>query len=550
MSRVAKLAPPPAHEARPVPAWYGDGRSATLHRYLSDDFVPQFLQDLADGSLATAESKAWLQEDRFADDGALVLRQPVHRAFYVLSAELRCRVPGEPPLDPRKVASAGMVVRRLRKDGVEEAWTLLRGVPIGWEPALQDGDPDVARRIARVRGAPPPDERLPYSGELSHPMHATTALDGEGRARTIVWGFVPVGSGSRPLELPPAMKSRFARPGKKGPAAGDELAAARLDMARQFEQALPQPFGSRSGSSARADGWHIDDGRASPAFIELLDVLVRQQQLATEPTSPAKATLEQRLDRFELVRRAAKDDRSLDRTLLDWLKAVRADAASEQRLQAWLDLARAQLPAIPSGDRFALPLPDAGGNLDGSVFIDADEAQQLRAELVATHGARVEEAIDDLTVPRFGQRDDDLYVAVPFVRVREGGCEHVRFGPPSPLFRVAAPLDAQAARPVQIQLPKLSDLRKALPKASFLAPDDLAEKLLSLPVGKGLTPDLAPTAANAFGLCWIFSFSLPAITICALIVLMIVLSLLDIVFRWMPYVFLRLPLFCLGIKKP
>jgi hypothetical protein len=549
---------PTAHATRPVAPWYGETGRSSLHRYLADDFVPQFLADLGDGSLATSEAKAWLQQDRFGQGGELVLRQPVHRAFYVLSAEVSCLVPGRPPLDPRKIASAGMVIRRRPPGGADEAWTLLRGVALGWEPALPDVDPEVARRIARLRGEFARDEGKPYSGEQVHPMHATTAVDDAGRTRTVIWGFVPVGSGSRPIEPPPAMRARLARGNtKKKGAAATELDAAKSDMAAKVAGALSLPFGTRAGTSARSDGRYLKDGQAAPALIELLDLLVRQLQVGATPARTENAAIEARLDRWPLL---DQDGHAVGTSVLQWLRAIRRDPAEsgsavkddEARLQAWLAAGAPLALTMSSSSYWGTRVPAAQrsdlNNRD--LVVSADEAQQLRAELVESHGARVAQAIDDLVVPRFGQRDDDLYVAIPFVRVREAGCEHVWFGQPSREFRVAAPLDPEAARPIQIQLPKLSDLKKALPKASFLAPDDLAEKLLSIPGAKGLTPDLAPAAANAFGLCWMFSFSLPAITLCALIVLMIVLSLLDIVFRWMPYVFLRLPMFCLGIKKP
>ncbi len=550
------LAPPAAHRARILTPWYGGSGRASLHRYLSDDFVPQFLHDLAEGSLDDPDAKAWLEEDRFGEGGSLVLRQPVHRAFYLVSAEVCCDVPGRPPLDPKKIASAGMVIRRDAPGAADEAWTLLRGVAIGWEPALSGVDPDVARRAARVRGLPFRDDGRPYSGELTHPMHSTTAVDAQGRRRTIVWGFVPVGSGSRPLSLPAAARSRLSRVGKDGKrkngssnptsAAAAELEKAKAQMRALMEQALARPFGARAGTTARADGVHVKGGVPTRAFAELVDSLVRIHQVGSDPAQPQNARLESRVDRwrFDVFEGAG-------RSLLDWLRAVRKEASDERRLGAWLDTNLPLSIGLAAESYLAARLPDAGGHqLDERLVVSDDEAQQLRAELVESHGARVSEAIDDLPVPRFGQRDDDLYVAIPFVRVREEGCEHVHFGPPTVPFRVAAPLDPQAARPVHIPLPRLSDLKKALPKASFLAPDDLAEKLLGLPMGKGLTPDLAPMAANSFGLCWMFSFSLPAITLCAVICLMIVLSLLDLVFRWMPFIFLRLPMFCLGIKKP
>jgi hypothetical protein len=46
-----------------------------------------------------------------------------------------------------------------------------------------------------------------------------------------------------------------------------------------------------------------------------------------------------------------------------------------------------------------------------------------------------------------------------------------------------------------------------------------------------------------------FSFSIPVITLCAMILLMIMINLLNLVFRWLPWAFLALPRLCLKIAS-
>jgi hypothetical protein len=191
-----------------------------------------------------------------------------------------------------------------------------------------------------------------------------------------------------------------------------------------------------------------------------------------------------------------------------------------------------------------LPPGSAGGGLFLSV--DDDQASVLRAALFRRHDQALRVTESDMPVPRFGQGEGDVYVILPFIRVLgECDCEYVVWGPRSQRFRVASPLDPEAARPVNIVLPSLKSLTRGRPKASFTASGELAAKLARIMPDKGLTPDLIATdAACNTGLCWIFSFSIPAITICALIVLMIVLNLLNLIFWWLPWVFLRLPVLC------
>jgi hypothetical protein len=112
-------------------------------------------------------------------------------------------------------------------------------------------------------------------------------------------------------------------------------------------------------------------------------------------------------------------------------------------------------------------------------------------------------------------------------------------------FRVAAPFDPDASRPVLIQMPSLSDLKRGLAKgASMLIPPDTQGLLDALKLNKGVGPDMAsepPPPGSELGIQWICSFSLPVITLIAMILLMIMVILLNLVFFWLPWVRICLP---------
>jgi hypothetical protein len=56
---------------------------------------------------------------------------------------------------------------------------------------------------------------------------------------------------------------------------------------------------------------------------------------------------------------------------------------------------------------------------------------------------------------------------------------------------------------------------------------------------------------NPAGTCWSFSFSLPAITLCAMVLLMVMVNLLNLFFFWLPSVFLALPRLCIkALRNP
>ena len=81
---------------------------------------------------------------------------------------------------------------------------------------------------------------------------------------------------------------------------------------------------------------------------------------------------------------------------------------------------------------------------------------------------------------------------------------------------------------------------------------DLVLSVLPFPLHKGLdsggpTPCRTDTGASLGMIC---SLSIPIITICALILLIIMVSLLDIIFRWLPYFIFCFPLPKFNAKAP
>jgi hypothetical protein len=89
-------------------------------------------------------------------------------------------------------------------------------------------------------------------------------------------------------------------------------------------------------------------------------------------------------------------------------------------------------------------------------------------------------------------------------------------------------------------------------RAKGLGLIDLVLSVLPFPLHKGLdsggpTPCKTDTGASLGMIC---SLSIPIITICALILLIIMVSLLDIIFRWMPYFIFCFPLPKFNAKAP
>ena len=117
----------------------------------------------------------------------------------------------------------------------------------------------------------------------------------------------------------------------------------------------------------------------------------------------------------------------------------------------------------------------------------------------------------------------------------------------SQVFQLASIFDPDApARPIRIGLPvdtSIEGLRKFPKNVSVMISAELRKQMDRV---QGITlSDLEDGALNggtSVDLGMICSFSIPIITICALILLMIIVQLLNIVFWWLPFFKICLPL--------
>jgi len=138
---------------------------------------------------------------------------------------------------------------------------------------------------------------------------------------------------------------------------------------------------------------------------------------------------------------------------------------------------------------------------------------------------------------------------------------------PTPRFRLASFFDPDApARPVRITLPldtTPAGLRKHSRNTAFIISDilcgqiqrakglglgDLVMSVLPWPLHKDLNVGGGGACKNAgdVNIGMICSLSIPIVTICALILLIIIVSLLDFIFRWIPWFVICFPI--LGLK--
>jgi hypothetical protein len=168
--------------------------------------------------------------------------------------------------------------------------------------------------------------------------------------------------------------------------------------------------------------------------------------------------------------------------------------------------------------------------------IDADTGARLTGLAIACLGPRFAQLAPP--APKFDVLSAQ-YAVRAFIRVRghESCPPKLVWSEYSENFRILPwwESDGPAAK---IALPDISDLKKIKPSVAVQMPATIANLL------KGDPKKLAEGDGenNPIGLAWICSFSIPAITICAFIVLSIFLALLNLIFGWLAWIKLCIPI--------
>jgi hypothetical protein len=518
------------HDVTISAPWYAPGqRNVAMHRYLDAGFVAQFQADVGNAPQRRLNLFDWQQEDRLPPDqgGVLKLRRPVHRTFYVVAWEACCKLPTAPAIAPEKIASAGFVIRT-GDAAAPQGFLLVGGRPQGWGAAEPGIDPDAARHIKSLGLVPRQATQNPgYTGEETFPLHPLPVQDGQ-TPHTLLFGYLPIGGGDY---VPPAPATPSA------PDAG-------------LPEDLPWPYGLLDRSLGPPADFaylpQITGGQIDSRLAAVLRVLLGRYQFVdpaawSEPQNAPIATV---LDGLQFY---ADPPPELPGTLSDWaasnptgasLGSVLREPNTAQALLSSLLQAPATA-AVPLPD--LAPVPATARNL----LIDEGAAANLRGALKARLGLAVAASATALPVPKLASGPAGRYFVVPFLRtLRPDGCERIYWGQPSDPFAVAAAFDPDAARPVLIEMPDLADAKKGLARgATFDLPPSLADLVNGLSSSSAVQSmwNGSGGPSGGLGIRFLCSFSLPAITICAMLMLSIVLSLLNIFLGWLAWVKICLP---------
>jgi hypothetical protein len=492
----------------------GEGGRPLIIERADADFVQGTLDDLARGLDAIrplrASDRATLQLQGGATS-VLKLYHPAARVTHLALFELACNDGAyEPRLDPRSFLEGCLVIRRLsargarrwgRDDSGARGWHPIASAeqrdeypdPAGRPPLFRTGDAALDRELEALYGAPAfEEERTPL---FLAPREVCEAL-----GRTVAYAVIPTSSSDTSAAPPPF-------------ASGEALRGHLPSYLRDIPQA--QPIGRASASVSYATIAEALAGGSDGLFLGFVSML---RQLVFEfgafdaqPGEPARRML-----------RALGGVR---------LRFVQGEGERTQDAASFL---REAADALVTGRSGSVQLPIEWPAIGTAAAL---EIQEAAAAAVSARIAALRPQEGRYTNPR------SRYALRAFARVRHRpGCPpEVAASPESEPFCIAPWYEGKGP-PTPIALPEMNmdALKRLKPNVTFAVPREL-QALLDLNDPKDLA-DGKGKSATGLAVDWICSFSLPVITLCAFIVLNIFLQLFDIIFHWMLWLKICIPL--------
>ncbi len=568
----------------PAPLWTADwgvaGGPERLRPLVSeldrDDFVDDFRQRLLDDQTDLGGTAPATRSAR-----GVTLFHPMAQRYYLVSGSLVCRKPGIPDhtVSGKHGESVGFIVRRLSAQG-EQAW--VQGPTPGWEAATS-ADLRPGEEVLPAHGAPArPRRDTPVPGSAHH------------QPRVVHFGYIQVGSRSRyrdklaaatigigdPQAADPADRDlrlsqfmgRVATPirlldgpagnrvtpwPEKGAAAGMQEHKASfyilVELATYLWQYLPAVMREVSGTPNPQDPPKTEE----KALLDELGRIWLTRQIVNGQATPLASpmTLRAALKEFsdpvyaELL--GGIGDEPANPLLVDlrtvkvgasnagiWREVATGPDAQHPLDDTWLQIPGSSTTWTRRIDQFpswlGLPTTDPA-SADRSLAIRLRDALSSRPApaVVAPELASV------LTPAESDDPDQDDWYVLRMVYQRRS-CPPVLSEPTEPV-RLAAIFEPGApARPVKVALPDPAHLRRMPRSVAFEMPPALRR------IVNRVTPDLLKGGDlgddPGLGLGMICSFSIAIVMLIAFILMMVVALLLNLVFWWMPFLRICLPI--------
>jgi hypothetical protein len=457
---------------------------------------------------------------------------------------------------------------------------------IGWKTIPANQDPDPEKRLPELRaGHPAITNRLALRAPLSrlaetvHPLFVAPPEKCAAAGSTLLYGALPLTSSelTEDVPAPPVaddetanqMVPEFLLPAARGAAPKD---AEEVKDRATDTVTWALPIGGDL-KTVPADPTQQALFTARQQDLSLLHALGAFAPEVTEGTEAwrAMSPLEQQTARAAKELRAHLDQIAVWDKLPEW-----KDIPTVKQMEGWNPYLLnghvyahpvngygwtpwGRLPQWTSG-RWPMPTRRLGAVLAEAAAIFTSttasgalpksewrlpRAAQWHRELRARIKALLNVRMDEMTsgVGRY-DRTGALYVARAFVRVK--GCDacppELLWSDPTEPFSIVPWYEPSGAPPVRVELPEatLESLGKLKPNVAFRVPASLQSMMNAMQVKKPL--DVSKGGGGGTDLAWLCGFNIPIITLCAFIVLSIFLSLLNILFWWLPLVKICIPI--------
>ncbi len=475
------------------------------------------------------------------------LYQAVHRRFNLALLDAHCDVFGQPKLDPRRIEGSGLVVRRfigpanptpadLAQPRHWQGWMGEEPHGLGWTTFAGasdlDADPTATKAPPARTGALVVDRllaarrRTVKAVERVVPMWTIKPEVSSACGRTLLFGLIPtaatVEQPTRPLDVRTAFALLRAPGHAQRRAFIDHLSSwLKLEAAK-----VPPRPGNSFDRSWLTQSSIPDDEDEFIAFIE---------QLAYELDGFGRnaARLQPHLDKILLWRFQPSALGTWKYTRMPTLPFLQA-CARIVRPDLGADPGSVTMPDLIGPTPFPVPLVE---HIQPSDLIERlTNAAIDSLESVAVETPAPQQVFDDETA---------RYAVRAFIRVRstDPRCPpQLVWSEPSRLFTIAPWFESTGRVPAPIPLPKLdrATLAQLKPNAAFSLPPDVRSLI---------NPNGAPAmlAGNprrfSFGIDWVLQLSMPIMTVCALVAMTVVLTLLNMVMGWISFAMILVPQF-------
>ena len=460
---------------------------------------------------------------------AFRLYQPLHQRFYLLAASLTCRVPGQPDhtIKPDEDETIAYVIRRVEplptpgatvtNPATRSEYAWIQGDTSGW-------------RLVSTAGLAADEQQLPM-----FPM----AYPDNGQRRRVLAGVIPVGRRQEYVSartLPAA--GQASAPSSTTTAAADDPRL--IDLQRKVIDPWAEQIDAFAKMSAADKAnpkiqFSFDQG-AGLILLDFVNYLLEHAPEVGNAVASASAPLPTGAGLTLYNSLASRSLVNQDTfALVTMLQAMRTAKEKEAAFEGATLPPNAQ-PSLPAGyPRVSLLHPNAL-SLMQPVTNGVRPITPLVAPALTTPAP--------VPGPRLPAKSptspigDAWFVARCVYRRPRCGVNAVPLvSDPTEPFQLASIFDANApARPSQVALPldtTPAGLRRHDKSVAFTISDELARQMARIKGLKELTE--GEVGDPGIGLGFICSLSIPIITLCAFIVLMIFIALLNIIFWWLPF---------------